>query len=64
MALVRELQKQLPTEMRRFEQSADALGQAINRARKGYNLNCSLSETVQIDESKWPEFSELIREFE
>lgn len=60
---VRELQKQLPTEMQRFEQSADALGQAINRARKGYNLNCSFSETVQIDESKWPELSELIREF-
>ena len=63
VVFVRELQKQLPTEIRRLEHSGDALGQAINRARKGYNLNCRFSETVQIDESKWPEFSQLRREF-
>lgn len=57
---VRAIQRQLPPECQRHMHSDDALGQAIVRARKGYNLNCKFVEVFDLTSSEWPDYRRAV----
>jgi hypothetical protein len=44
-----ELQKHIPPQCRQSTASRDALAQAINRARRGLDLNCKFSDVIDLD---------------